>query len=140
MERRSVAGIVVCKEKVLIGKRKPGGPIGLLWEFPGGKVEDGESDAEALHREFLEEFDVEVKPLCPLGSSKFQSSSGERILTAWLVAVKEGAEFVLKEHSRIAWVLPQDLGEVDLADSDKKLLPILLQSLQKALGQSCVFS
>ena len=127
MERRSVAGIVLSKERVLIGKRQPGGPIGLLWEFPGGKVEAGESDEEALRREFLEEFDVEVKPLRSLGSSKFQSPSGERILTAWLVAVQEGAEFVLKEHSQIDWVLPQDLGKIELADSDKKLIPILIQ-------------
>jgi 8-oxo-dGTP diphosphatase len=129
MERKSVAGIVLCNQRVLIGKRKPGGPIGLLWEFPGGKVEEGESDEEALRREFLEEFEIEVNPLRSIGSSKFQSPSGERILTAWLVAINEGAEFVLKEHSRIDWVLPEDLTKVDLADSDKKLLPILFQSL-----------
>ncbi|MEW6550439.1 MAG: NUDIX domain-containing protein [Spirochaetota bacterium] len=129
MERRSIAGIVLRGDTVLIGKRIAGGPIGLHWEFPGGKVEAGETDEEALRREFLEEFEVEVTPVRPLGSSRFQSPSGERLLTAWLVCVEPEAEFHLKEHSRIDWVGLEALEGLKLAGSDRSLIPFLKRSL-----------
>ena len=55
-----VAGIIRRGEDILLAKRLPGGPHGGFWEFPGGKVEEGESEEEALRRELKEELDVEV--------------------------------------------------------------------------------
>ena len=55
-----VAALLLKGDEILIQQRKPGGSRGLLWEFPGGKVEPGESDAQALIRECREELDVTI--------------------------------------------------------------------------------
>ncbi len=55
------AGVIVQEEKVLVAQRREDVPHGLLWEFPGGKVKDGEEPREALRRELKEELDVEAE-------------------------------------------------------------------------------
>ncbi len=123
--RRSIAGIVIKNGKILVAKRKEGGAIGLRWEFPGGKVESGEKDEEALRREFDEEFGVKADPLHHLGTASFATHSGERLLAAWLVELPKDCLLELREHSMIAWLHPWDLENLDLADSDKALLPLI---------------
>jgi len=125
MSQRSIAGIAVRNGRILVAKRKEGGAIGLKWEFPGGKVEEGESDQDALRREFLEEFGIEITPLRLLGTSAFACDSGERELAAWIVDVPEGTILEMREHSTIDWISLKDLSSLDLAQSDRKLLPFL---------------
>ena len=129
MEKRSIAGISLRDGRILVAKRVAGGPIGLRWEFPGGKVEPGESDEKALCREFMEEFGIEVKPLRLLGTSEFESPSGRRILAAWTVHIGQDAVLDLREHSELAWLPFAMLGRLDLADSDRNLLPIIGSTL-----------
>ncbi|MCE1195320.1 NUDIX domain-containing protein [bacterium] len=125
MAKRSVAGIAVREGRILVAKRVEGGPIGLRWEFPGGKVEEGESDEAALVREFDEELGIAVRPLRRIGEGSFDSPSGRRQLAAWLVELPPGSAFQLREHSDIAWVDALALEAIDLADSDRRLLPLL---------------
>lgn len=125
MAKRSIAGIAMREGRILVAKRKEGGAIGLRWEFPGGKVEEGESDEEALKREFDEELGIAIRPLSLIGKSSFQSGSGERELAAWLVDIPQDGIMELREHSDIAWVTIQELERIDLADSDRKLIPLL---------------
>jgi 8-oxo-dGTP diphosphatase len=123
--RRSIAGIAIRDGKVLVAKRKAGGAIGLMWEFPGGKLEEGETDEMALVREFDEEFGIKVIPLRPLGSSRFLSPSGERLLNAWLVEIPADSDFQLREHTETAWVGYGDLSRLDLAESDRNIVHLL---------------
>jgi 8-oxo-dGTP diphosphatase len=58
---RVVAAVVQKNERYLITQRRPNAVLPLLWEFPGGKVEEGESDAEALRREVAERLGVEIE-------------------------------------------------------------------------------
>ncbi|HEY9055169.1 MAG TPA: NUDIX domain-containing protein [Rectinemataceae bacterium] len=132
MPRRSIACIILKHDKVLVAKRVAGGSIGLKWEFPGGKVEEGESDAEALAREFVEEFGVSVKPLRLLGTAEFQSPSGPRTLAAWLAALPDSSRLELREHSDVAWLGEKQLEALDLADSDKRLLSLVLDELDRS--------
>ncbi|MCX7026892.1 MAG: NUDIX domain-containing protein [Spirochaetes bacterium] len=129
MERRSIAGIALREDRLLVAKRVAGGPIGLRWEFPGGKVERGESDEEALRREFMEEFGIEVAPMRFLGESEFESPSGRRVLAAWTVHIPPEARFDLREHSKLEWLPLAEVEKMDLADSDKDLLPLLGREL-----------
>jgi 8-oxo-dGTP diphosphatase len=55
------AGVVIEQGKVLVTQRKEGSRQGLLWEFPGGKLKEGETPREALRRELKEELDIEVE-------------------------------------------------------------------------------
>ena len=60
------AGLIQNQEgQVLLSRRAPGGPLSLLWEFPGGKVEEGESPEQALIREMAEEVGLTVSKLTP---------------------------------------------------------------------------
>lgn len=59
---RVVAAVVRDGARLLMTQRPPGGPLGLLWEFPGGKIEPGESAEAALVREVREELGVEARP------------------------------------------------------------------------------
>ena len=131
MVQRSIAGIAIRNGRILVAKRKEGGAIGLMWEFPGGKVEKGESDKDALKREFLEEFGIEIVPLRCLGTTTFVCDSGERELAAWAVDIPEGSILELREHSKMDWIPAKDLPDLDLAQSDRKLLTFLeaVQSL-----------
>ena len=69
---RVVAALIRKGNKVLLTQRWPGRHLGLTWEFPGGKVEEGESDKEALERELLEELGVEAE----IGSCCFETRHG----------------------------------------------------------------
>lgn len=129
MVKRSIAGIAVRSGRFLVAKRKEGGAIGLRWEFPGGKVEAGESDEAALRREFDEELGIDVIPLSIIGQSQFHSGSGERLLAAWKVEVPLESILELREHSDIAWVTWEELASLDLADSDRSLLPLIAGKL-----------
>lgn len=69
---RVVAALIRKDNKILLTQRWPGKHVGLTWEFPGGKVEPGETDHEALKRELLEELGIEVE----IGSCCFETCHG----------------------------------------------------------------
>jgi 8-oxo-dGTP diphosphatase len=113
---------------VLVGRRKPGGALGGKWEFPGGKREPGESDEDALIREYDEEFGVAVAVGAFLGESQFVNGDKRYGLAALLVELQaEPAE--LREHDELRWVDAVGLVALDLAESDRALLPFVLPLL-----------
>jgi 8-oxo-dGTP diphosphatase len=125
----SIAGIAVEDGKIFIARRIPGGDLGEKWEFPGGKVEEGESDQEALIREFREEFAVTIRVGSLVGSATFEHHGKTRTLRAYRV-YPESRDFTLTEHTEWNWVSPESITELDFADSDRKLLPELEKYLQ----------
>jgi len=122
--KRSVAGIAVAEGLVFVARRVEGGSMGGKWEFPGGKVEPGETDQAALVREFLEEFSVPVRVGSLLATSTFEHHGHAVALSAYEVFLPE-LEFTLSEHTEWKWVRLQDVPFLDFADSDLKLLPAL---------------
>jgi 8-oxo-dGTP diphosphatase len=120
----SVAGIAVQGKKFFIARRVPGGDLGGKWEFPGGKVEEGESCEEALVREFREEFGVTVRVGPRIASSSFEHRGVIRELRACLIAF-ESLNFVLREHSAWKWADFAEIEKLDFAGSDRKLIPTL---------------
>lgn len=125
---RSVAGISLRDASVFVAKRKPGGSMGGRWEFPGGKLEAGESYRDAVIREFREEFELDIEVGPTIGESSFRNDGRRYDLVAVLVGF-DGEPGTLREHDQYRWVSGEALGDLDLADSDRSLLPFILPLL-----------
>ncbi len=134
--QRSVAGVALDDQgRVLIAKRKTGGSLGCKWEFPGGKLEHGETAEEGLRREFREELEVDVAVGDNYGTAEFAHRGVPFVLEAYAVELLS-RRFQLNEHERLEWVAPDRLEEYDLAESDRRLLPQLLNALE-TVGPNC---
>ncbi len=127
---RSVAGILIHGGKVFVAKRGPQGSFGGCWEFPGGKVEAGESDEAALAREFEEEFRLPVSARSLLGEIVFPHRGVDRILAAWLIDLEPYVRPRLIEHEEISWADASTLEQLRLVDSDRRMLEFVLPVLR----------
>ncbi|MDX9957668.1 MAG: (deoxy)nucleoside triphosphate pyrophosphohydrolase [Clostridia bacterium] len=126
---RSVAGIAIKDGLALVARRLPGGEMGGTWEFPGGKLESGEDDEQALIREFDEEFGVAVKVGRKLGQAWFEHSGKHYDLAAVMIELEQGP-LELREHSETRWVGSTEITELRLSDSDRSLLPFVMHLLR----------
>jgi len=111
------AAILVKDDRVLIAKRKPGGKLPDKWEFPGGKVEAGESAQECLKRELQEEFGIDVRVGEFLGESVYHYQQGSIRLLAYLAGWQAG-DFSLNDHADYAWVKSDQLEDFDFTPAD----------------------
>ena len=112
-----VAGILIKDGKVLIARRASHKAMAGKWEFPGGKVEPGETCELALERELLEEFQVRIRTEDHLGDHLHDYGSFTIELHAYYATYLEG-DFSLTDHDEIAWVKKGELGSYDLAEAD----------------------
>lgn len=116
-----VAAILEREGLILLAQRPDSGDQPGLWEFPGGKVEPGESEPEALRRELQEELNIDVEPQRYLASH--EQAIGERIirLHAWYVPAFTG-ELRALHHTALVWCSPQAAFNYSLAPVDVPLL------------------
>jgi 8-oxo-dGTP diphosphatase len=119
-----VAGIAWDCGKFFIAQRLDGGAMGNKWEFPGGKVDGGESDQEALKREYLEELGVEIAVGDFLGSAVFEHRGLQCQVRAYRVFFAP-TDFALTAHTQWRWADLEEIEQLDFVDSDRKLLPTL---------------
>jgi 8-oxo-dGTP diphosphatase len=112
------AGIMERDGRVLIAKRRPGKHMAGKWEFPGGKLEPGESPEQALVRELEEELGVRASVGELLCTVAWEGGGLSLELAAYRVNGFEGTPRLL-EHQELRWVLPGELMSFDLADSDR---------------------
>ena len=103
--------------KVLCTQRSESMSLPLKWEFPGGKINDGESPQECLKRELAEELGIEVTIGAPLTVSTHHYPAFSVTLYPFICSIALG-EIVLHEHAAMAWVLPEELQGLDWADAD----------------------
>ena len=116
-----VAAFIRDGERVLLCKRPEGKAQGGKWEFPGGKIEPGETGEAALVRECREELDVALEVGEPL-ADVLQEYPGRTVhLTLYDARIAEGAPRRL-EHSEIRWVLPEGIEAYDLCPADAQLM------------------
>jgi 8-oxo-dGTP diphosphatase len=121
-----VGAAVVDGRRVLVAQRS-GGPYDGRWEFPGGKVEPGESDLSALVRECREELGVGIVPQAFLGEVLLDGSvaggaPGASTLRVWWARL-DGGQPVAHEHAQLRWVGPDELAGLEWIDADRPLLP-----------------
>jgi len=116
--------------RVLIAERPAGRPMAGLWEFPGGKVENGERPEETLIRELEEELGITVNEAC-LAPLTFASHSYPdfHLLMPLYVCRRWNGTVMAKEGQRLAWVRPNRLKEYAMPPADIPLIPHLTNLL-----------
>ena len=120
-----VAALIEKNGKVLIAKRSTGNSeLKGKWEFPGGKVELGETEKHAIEREIKEEFDVLIKANKFISNVKQNCSDKQIDLRLYSCKYIEG-EFKLNDHSEYRWVNKDELLNYDLAPLDICLVKML---------------
>ena len=114
---RVVAGVVLRQGRVLAAQRPADKRMGGLWEFPGGKVEEGEDDATALARELYEELRIEVEVGACVGETVSVEERGAFRLVAYKATIRSGTPTLL-EHQQVRWCRPDELHELEWAPAD----------------------
>ncbi|MDG2088937.1 MAG: (deoxy)nucleoside triphosphate pyrophosphohydrolase [Arenicellaceae bacterium] len=126
MPRINVVGALIkTGEKVLIAQRARG-EFADKWEFPGGKVEDGETPEHGLIREIHEELGVIIKVGAHIASIDFEIATKQLCLNCYWADLIEGVPQA-KEHHRVKWVRINDLLDYDLAPAD---IPIAKEAMK----------
>jgi 8-oxo-dGTP diphosphatase len=116
--------------EVLIAQRPPGKWQAGRWEFPGGKVEAGETPEAALRREILEELGVRAMHVLELQTFRHDYPDRSVEITLWLVPRFEG-EVRSLDGQALRWVDPADLGRCDLLEADLPMIEPLLAALTR---------
>lgn len=123
---RVSAAVVWRGSEILLTRRPPGGPLGLLWEFPGGKIEEGETIEQALEREILEELGVRARPLEVLALHHHRYPHGLNVEIAFVrcelesLAFKQGAAVC-----GVRWARPRDVDPDEVLAGDREFLRAL---------------
>ncbi|QYO76440.1 (deoxy)nucleoside triphosphate pyrophosphohydrolase [Devosia salina] len=122
--------LVDADRRVLIAQRPEGKSMAGLWEFPGGKVEHGETPEAALIRELDEELGIETREAC-LAPLSFASHAYESIhlLMPLYVCRKWQGTPVSREHTALKWVRPQALRDYPMPPADEPLIAALCDLL-----------
>jgi 8-oxo-dGTP diphosphatase len=118
---RVTAAIMEEEGRIFIARRSSGKHLAGKWEFPGGKIEPGETPEQSLERELVEELDLRVAVGNLLCSVRYTDGSVDLELMAFAVTRVAG-DPVLREHDRAQWVAPSELFSYDLAGSDRKVI------------------
>lgn len=128
-----VAGLIHREGKLLICQRRADGSFPLKWEFPGGKVEEGESDVDALRRELREELTIEMREAALVYQHTHSYTKGPIVsLRFYLIRNFDGeAKNVVFE--KISWVQVSDLGRVDFLEGDRPIIKRLLMASDSPL-------
>lgn len=116
--------------RVLISQRPPGKQLAGLWEFPGGKIEPGESPEETLVRELREELGIETKPAClaPLTFASHAYETFHLLMPLYVCRRFEGVP-TGREGQQVKWVRPRNLRDYPMPPADPPLIPFLIDLL-----------
>jgi 8-oxo-dGTP diphosphatase len=122
---RVVGGMIEREGRYLIAQRKPRAIFPMLWEFPGGKVEAGESDEEALARELREKLGIESRVLERVMHVEHAYEGYDIDFCVYRCILSSGEPRHLGVHDH-RWVLPQELDGFEFPPADEKSLALLL--------------
>ena len=126
MKQIEVVAAVIIEGGRLFATQRGYGDFKDYWEFPGGKIEPGETPEEALRREIREELDTTVEVGALLTTVEYDYPQFHLILHCFRCRVAEGS-LTLKEHEAALWIELARLRELDWLPADLQLLPMLEQ-------------
>ncbi len=112
------AGVVVRDKHIMLCQRRPDVHNGLKWEFPGGKLEAGESPEEALRRELKEELSIDVRVGRIVDAVYHRYPDRDVLVLFYRCALLAGEPRTL-ECNAVAWVGPAALPDMDLTGADR---------------------
>jgi 8-oxo-dGTP diphosphatase len=119
------AGILGNGDRVLICQRRAGSRFGLKWEFPGGKVEEGETPEACLRRELREELAIEAQIGPEVYRTEHRYPGGLDVRLLFFRVSGYAGTPVNHEFERIEWVEPGRLPEFDFLEADRELVELM---------------
>lgn len=119
------AAIIFFEGSLLIARRAKHKHLAGLWEFPGGKIENGESPEMCIYRELEEELKIEVTVEEFLTEHEHDFGSFHILLKAYICSFVKG-ELTLTDHDAVEWVRVEQLLEFNLAPADVPLVGAIL--------------
>ena len=125
------AAIIKQDDAILIVQRKAGKSFGGYWEFPGGKIEDGETPEECLVRELSEELGVVAFVLHPFAENTYIHANGVIRLLAFVATIEDLSVLKLVDHDDIKWVTPETILSYRLAPADVAIAEEIVESFHE---------
>lgn len=122
-----VAGLVIKEGRVLITQRRSDQPMPLKWEFPGGKIEEGEGPQSALIRELQEEIGVEVRAGVVWEVLWHPYPKFDLLMLVYPCAIQAEEEPRCCEVADLAWVLPSEMKSYDILEADAPMVDRLIR-------------
>ena len=116
------AGILTDEDRVLICQRRAGARFGLKWEFPGGKVEDGESPEACLRRELLEELSIEAEVGPEIYRTEHRYPDGFAVRLLFFRILRYAGAPENHAFERIVWARREELAGYDFLEADRELV------------------
>ncbi|MGY0685212.1 (deoxy)nucleoside triphosphate pyrophosphohydrolase [Mammaliicoccus sciuri] len=123
-----VVGAIIFNDKVLCAQRNENMSLPLMWEFPGGKIEKGESEIEALKREISEEMLCDLEVGDKVTSTSYEYDFGIVNLHTYKCKLKEKMP-TLTEHKSIQWLDVKDLETLEWAPADIPAVKIIVDEV-----------
>ncbi|ACV22178.1 (deoxy)nucleoside triphosphate pyrophosphohydrolase [Slackia heliotrinireducens] len=128
MKTIKVAAAIIQNNGKILATQRNYGDFAGGWEFPGGKLEDGETSLDACRREILEELEVELCDEEFLTKVEYDYPTFHLDMDCYLCKIARG-EIVLHDHSHLAWVGKDDIDSVEWLPADAGLVPMLKAKL-----------
>ena len=116
-----VVAAVIYKDGAYFTTQRGYGEFEGMWEFPGGKIEPGESRDVALKREIQEELGVDIAIENLLCTTEYDYPSFHLTMHCYICSIEAG-EIVLREHKSARWLRPAELGSVEWLPADKDVI------------------
>lgn len=124
----TTAGVAIDERgRYFLARRGPEGSQALRWEFPGGKCDQDRDEPACLVREFWEELSLPIEVLHEIGTVEFDHKTTQLVLVAYRIRLLS-TRYRLHVHVDAAWVSPEDLLDLDLAESDRVLVETCILS------------
>lgn len=133
MKTIEVVAAVIADGGRIFATQRGYGEFKDMWEFPGGKIEAGESRQDALRREIMEELDTDVSVDSFLCTVDYDYPSFHLTMHCYMCSVISG-NLVLKEHESARWLATSELDSVEWLPADLDILPKIASTLA---GQGC---
>jgi len=123
---RVAAAVVWNGERILLTQRPPGGALGSMWEFPGGKLEPGESPEAAVVRELREELGVEARAIERLHVARYAYAHGLEVEITFLRCALDPAALTPgRGVHAYRWIRPRDVKPGEILEADRTFLASL---------------